>query len=66
MFFGGGGFPFGGMGGNPFDDLFGSFHAQRKRTVPDKIIEVEIGTIESFNSSDKVINYQRAKELGIV
>jgi molecular chaperone DnaJ len=51
--------PFGGMGGNPFDDLFGSFHAQRKRTVPDKIIEVEIGTIESFNSSDKVINYQR-------
>ena len=51
--------PFSGMGGGSFDDLFGNFYSQRKRTVPDKIIEVEVGVMESYNSSDKVINYQR-------
>ena len=51
--------PFGNMGGSSFEDMFGSFYSQRKRTVPDKIIEVEVGTLESFNSSDKIINFQR-------
>jgi len=51
--------PFNNMGGGSFDEMFGSFYNQRKRGAPDKIIEVEIGTLESFNSSDKIINYQR-------
>lgn len=51
--------PFNGMGGNPFEDIFGNFYTQRKRAVPDKIIDIEIGTLESYNSSDKVITYQR-------
>jgi molecular chaperone DnaJ len=51
--------PFNGMGGNSFEDIFGNFYTQRKRAVPDKIIDIEIGTIESYNSSDKVITYQR-------
>lgn len=55
--------PFGNMGGggfNPFEDLFnGAFHTQRRRTVPDKVIEVQVGAIESFIAGDKVINYSR-------
>lgn len=51
--------PFNGMGGNPFEDIFGNYYTQRKRAVPDKVIDIEIGTLESYNSSDKVITYQR-------
>jgi molecular chaperone DnaJ len=61
--------PFGGMGGNgfnPFEDLFGgaSFYNQRKRVVPDKVIEVEIGTLESFNAVEKIITYVRNEVCG--
>lgn len=55
--------PFNNMGGggfNPFEDLFkGAFHTQRRRTVPDKIIEVQISALESFIAGDKVISYSR-------
>jgi len=56
--------PFGNNGGfqgfNPFEDFFGgNFFKQRKRTVPEKLVEVNIGTIESFNGVDKTITYMR-------
>ena len=55
--------PFNNMGGggfNPFEDLFkGAFHTQRRRTVPDKVIEVQISALESFIAGDKVISYLR-------
>ena len=55
--------PFNNMGGggfNPFEDLFkGAFHTQRRRTVPDKVIEVQISALESFIAGDKVISYSR-------
>ena len=54
--------PFANMGGggfNPFEEMFNqSFNTQR-RTVPDTIVEVKIGTLESFNSKDKTITYTR-------
>lgn len=52
---------FGQGGGNPFQDfgdMFGGF-TQRKRTVQDKVIDLEITVLESFNSSDKTISYRR-------
>lgn len=49
----GGGFnPF----GNPFEDLF---KAQRRNTGYDKIIDIPVGVLESFNGSDKIITYDR-------
>jgi molecular chaperone DnaJ len=63
-FGGGGGFdPFGG-GFNPFGDMFGGMHTQRKRAVPDKIIEVNIGVLESYNAAEKTINYSRKHMCG--
>jgi molecular chaperone DnaJ len=50
--------PFGNGGFNPFDELFRE-HYQQRKTVPDKIVEIEVGTIESFLGVDKVINYSR-------
>jgi len=51
---------FGGFGGNPFEDFFGNqFYRQRKRSVPDKVIEINVGAIESFKGSEKTITYQR-------
>lgn len=54
--------PFANMGGggfNPFEEMFNqSFNTQR-RTVPDTIIDVQIGTLESFNSNDKTVTYTR-------
>ena len=51
---------FGGFGGNPFEDFFGNqFYKQRKRSVPDKIIEINVGAIESYKGSEKTITYQR-------
>jgi molecular chaperone DnaJ len=62
-FGGGGGFdPFGG-GFNPFGDMF-SGSQQRKRAVPDKIIEVTVGVLESYNGSDKTITYSRKHKCG--
>ena len=49
--------PFG-NGFNPFDELFRQ-HYQNGKTVPDKIVEIEVGTLESFLGVDKVINYTR-------
>jgi DnaJ-class molecular chaperone len=59
--------PFANMGGggfNPFEDMFNQMHTQRKRAVPDKVIEVIIGALESYNGSDKTINYVRESKCG--
>ena len=59
--------PFANMGGggfNPFEDMFNQMHTQRRRSVPDKVIEVIIGALESFNGSDKTINYVRESKCG--
>jgi molecular chaperone DnaJ len=46
--------------GNMFDDFFNNgFHTQRKTSAPEKVINVEIGAIESFLSVEKVIEYDR-------
>lgn len=52
--FNGGGF----NGFNPFEDLFGGY-TQRKRTVPDKIIDIVVGAVDSFLGGDRVITYDR-------
>jgi molecular chaperone DnaJ len=64
-FSGNGGFdPFGG-GFNPFNDMFANMqHRQRKRSVPDKIIEVIVGAIESFKAGEKTITYSRNHKCG--
>jgi molecular chaperone DnaJ len=64
-FAGGGGFdPFGG-GFNPFGDMFANMqHRQRKRSVPDKIIEVTIGAVESYKAGEKTITYSRNHKCG--
>lgn len=58
--------PFGNGGGfNPFEDFFNrNFHQQfnRQRTVPDKIVDVTIGALESYLSFDKTITYNRRVE----
>ena len=59
--------PFANMGGggfNPFEDMFNQMHTQRRRSVPDKVIEVIIGALESYNGSDKTINYVRESKCG--
>lgn len=49
----------GGHGFNPFEEMFNHMNSQRKRSAPDKIIEVVVGVLESFNGSDKKITYER-------
>jgi len=62
-FGGGGGFdPFSG-GFNPFGDMFNGAQ-QRKRAVPDKIVDVNVGVFESYNAKDKTINYSRKHMCG--
>lgn len=60
--------PFANMGGgggfNPFEDMFNQMHTQRKRAVPDKIIEVVVGVIESYNGNEKNITYTRNHNCG--
>jgi molecular chaperone DnaJ len=52
--------PFSMGGGGPFEDFFnGMFSTNRKRTAPDKVIGIDVGTIESFLSKEKQITYQR-------
>ena len=61
--------PFGRMGGRQFhesniDDLFsqmfGGRHGQQQRTsVPDKVIEVQVNTLESYNGVSKTITYNK-------
>lgn len=48
------------QGGSMFDDLFnGMFHTQRKTSVPEKVINIEIGALESYNSIEKIIDFER-------
>lgn len=61
--------PFASMGGggggfNPFEEMFNQMNSQRKRAVPDKVIEVSVGVLESFKGSDKTINYVRDSKCG--
>lgn len=55
--------PFSNMGGggfNPFEDLFNTFNqGQRRQTVPDKVVDLELNVFESYNGVDKSINYNR-------
>ena len=53
--------PFGDMGGNPFDifsQMFGGF-TQRQRKVPDMIVDVEVGVIDSFLGKNIEVNFNR-------
>ncbi len=61
--------PFANMGGggggfNPFEEMFNQMHSQRKRAVPDKIVEVVVGAVESYNGSEKNITYTRSHNCG--
>jgi DnaJ-class molecular chaperone len=59
--------PFAGMGGggfNPFEDMFNQMNSQRKRAVPDKIVEVVVGAVESYKGSEKNITYTRNHNCG--
>jgi len=58
--------PFGGGGGfDPFSDMFGSMFnqgggfSQNFRRGNDRVINVNVGVLESFKGGDKVINYTR-------
>lgn len=60
--FGGDGFnPFGG-GFNPFENFFNGGFNQNRNVVPEKIIEINIGALESYLSLSKNINYSRRVE----
>jgi molecular chaperone DnaJ len=51
--------PFGGNG-SIFDEFFSNgFHTQRKTSAPEKIIDLYIGALESYLSSEKIINYEK-------
>jgi DnaJ-class molecular chaperone len=54
----------GGGGFNPFEDMFNQMHTQRKRAVPDKIIEVVVGAVESYKGGEKNITYTRNHNCG--
>jgi DnaJ-class molecular chaperone len=59
--------PLAGMGGggfNPFEDMFNQMHSQRKRAVPDKIVEVVVGVVESYKGDEKTITYNRNHNCG--
>ena len=59
--------PFANMGGggfNPFEDMFNQMHSQRKRAVPDKIVEVVVGAVESYKGGEKNITYTRNHNCG--
>jgi molecular chaperone DnaJ len=55
--------PFNGMNGgfNPFEDLFNRYNNrnQTKQTVPDKIVDFEIGVLDAYNMTEVEINYER-------
>lgn len=54
----------GGAGFNPFEEMFNQMHTQRKRAVPDKIIEVVVNAVESFLGGEKNITYERNHNCG--
>lgn len=53
--------PFGDMGGgfNPFSDMYNMFGQRFKRGAPDKVINVNVGVLESFKGGEKTISYSR-------
>ena len=56
--------PFG-NGGNMFEEFFNSFNNRnRQPSVPDKIIDLEVGVIESYKSVEKTFTYQRNEKCG--
>ena len=46
-------------GSSIFDEFFSKMNRPQRNIVPDKIVDVEIGVIESFNSVEKNITYTR-------
>ena len=59
--------PFGDMGGDPFssfNDFFSNMTSQRVRKAPDKIIDVQIGTVDSFLGKNIDIRFQRKNMCG--
>lgn len=51
--------PFGDLG-SMFNDFFnGGFNTQRKQSAPEKIIDVNLGALESYLSPEKTIVYER-------
>lgn len=55
--------PFSNMGGgghNPFEDMFNMFGGQpKRRNAPEKVVNINVTTIESYLGSDKEISYRR-------
>lgn len=55
--------PFANMGGggyNPFEDFINKFNQnQNRQSVPDKVIDVEVGVLESYSSLEKEITYTK-------
>lgn len=54
--------PFGGFEGDPFSgfgDFFNNMNTTRVRRAPDKVIDVQIGTIDSFLGRNIDIRFQR-------
>lgn len=52
--------PHGGFG-SMFEEFFGgsNFHTQRKTSAPEKVVNIEIGAIESYLGVEKTIEYER-------
>lgn len=58
--------PFSGMDGggfNPFEQMFNQ-QRQQRQGAPDKVIDILVGVLESFNGSDKHITFQRKHMCG--
>jgi molecular chaperone DnaJ len=50
---------------NPFEEFFNrGFYKERKKGSPDKVIKVNVGTVESYLGSDKTITYDRKDKCG--
>lgn len=53
------------MGGGIFEEFFNSFNNRQRQTiVPDKIIELEVSVLESYNSVEKVFSYVKNDKCG--
>jgi molecular chaperone DnaJ len=42
-----------------FDEFFNGFHTQRKTNIPEKLVDIELSVLESFNSVEKTITYEK-------
>lgn len=55
--------PFGGFGGgDPFDifsQMFGGFNQQTNRKAPDKIVDLNVGVVDSFLGKQMDVNFSR-------